>query len=166
MTSSNITGNNPPGRMISAIIKTGLLAGTLDICAAFLYSYIKRSVSPQTVLQYICKVAFGKDGFTDPSAQTIIGLLVHFSIAMGWTILFFIIYRALKLAALNRILTGILYGLFVWTMMNVLILPWWNNKPFVFNAESSTINALILILAIGMPLSFMAYSYFSKRTNQ
>jgi len=44
--------------------------------------------------------------------------------------------------------------------------PLWSGKAFVFNPESSTINAIILILAIGMPLSFIASQYYSKQQNQ
>ena len=43
--------------------------------------------------------------------------------------------------------------------------PLWSYKPFVFKPESSTINAIILILAIGLPLSFIAQQYYSKNKN-
>lgn len=165
MANINNSNNKHPGAPFSTIIKAGLLAGTLDICLAFLYSYIKRGTDPATVLQYISKVALGKTTIAGPTISTLSGLLIHFLIAMAWTILFFILYRWLNLARLNKMVTGILYGLFVWAMMNVLILPLWNNKPFVFNAESATINALILIAAIGMPLSFIAHNYYSKKNN-
>jgi len=161
---STITNSKdkPAGVPVSLIIKAGLLVGALDICFAFLYSYIRSGTTPQTVLQYISKVAFGKTTFTDPTMQAITGLLVHFTIALVWTVLFFILYRYLKLAKQNKIITGIVYGLVVWAAMNMIILPLWNNKPFVFNAESSSINALILIVAIGVPLSFLAHKYYSR----
>jgi uncharacterized membrane protein YagU involved in acid resistance len=149
----------------STIIKAGLLAGALDICFAFLYSYIKRGTDPATVLQYISKIALGKTAFTDPVVSTISGLLIHFTIAMAWTILFFILYRWLNLIRLNKIVTGILYGLIVWAMMSIVILPLWNNRSFVLNFESASINALILIAAIGLPLSFIAHHYYSKKNN-
>ena len=151
---------------VSTVIKAGLIAGTLDICSAFLYSYIKRGTSPTTVLQYLAKFVFGKETITDTTLQSITGLLIHFLIAMGWTILFFILYPRLNFMRINKILTGIVYGLFVWTIMNVVLLPLWSGKAFVFNPESSTINAIILILAIGMPLSFIASQYYSKQQNQ
>ncbi len=147
--------------LISTILKAGLLAGTLDICSAFIYSYIK-DVTPERVLQYISKTALGKDTFTDPTVLWVSGLLIHYCIAMGWTIIFFLLYPRLNLIKLNRILTAVIYGLFVWTMMNVVILPIHNHKSFVFKPEGSTVNAIILILAIGMPLSFFAHSFYSR----
>lgn len=165
MATLNNSNSKSPGAPFSRIIKAGLLAGILDICFALMYSYFKRDTDPATVLQYISKVAFGKTTITDPTILTISGLLVHFTIAMGWTILFFILYRWLNLVRLNKIVTGILYGLFVWAMMSIVILPLWNNRPFAFNLESSSINALILIVAIGLPLSFIAHHYYSKKNN-
>jgi hypothetical protein len=156
---------NHPAPPVSIIIKAWLIAGTLDISLAFLYSSLKRGTSPATVLQYISKVVFGKTTLTDPVILAITGLVIHFAIAMAWTILFFIVYRSLGLVRINKIVTGMLYGLLVWTIMNILVLPLWNNKPFVFNPESSTINAVILIVAIGMPLSFIAHQYYSKKNN-
>jgi len=152
----------------SVVIKAGLIAGTLDILSAFLYSYIKRGTTPETVLQYISGVAFGKTAFSSPVMASICGLLVHFAIAMSWTILFFILYRAFNLARLNksdsyRIVTGIVYGIFIWAMMSMVILPLWNNKPYIFNAESAWINALILIVAIGLPLSFIFNKYYTRK---
>jgi len=47
--------NKVTGLPVSTIIKAGLLVGALDICFAFLYSYIKRGATPQTVLQYISR---------------------------------------------------------------------------------------------------------------
>jgi uncharacterized membrane protein YagU involved in acid resistance len=114
------------------------------------------------VLVYVSKVALGKTTFTDTGLQQITGLLVHFAIAISWAVLFFVLYRYIKLMRLNKMVTGIVYGLVVWTVMNRLLLPLWNNKPFVFNAESATINVLILIMAIGLPLSFMAHRYYSN----
>ena len=166
MTTITPPGNTPPGPGIPTIIRAGLLAGTLDICSAFIYSYIKRGTAPQTVLQYVSKVALGKTTFSDPTVQAITGLLVHFTIAMSWAFIFFILYRNLKWMRQNKILTGILYGLLVWTVMNVILLPLWNHKPFVFNPENSTINALILIVAIGLPLSFIAHRHYSKKGDQ
>ena len=164
----NLTNNStskPAATVIATIIKAGLLAGTLDISFACLYSYIKRGTNPAMVLQYISKVVFGQTTITNPVILNITGLLIHFAIAMCWTILFFIVYRRFNLIRLNKIITGILYGLLVWAVMNIVILPLWNHKAFVFKAESSSINAVILIAAIGLPLSFIAHRYYSKKEN-
>jgi hypothetical protein len=158
-TGSNIKASGKNGLVI---LKAGLLAGSLDISLAFLYSYINRGSSPAAVLRYISKVALGKTSITSPAMSALAGLLVHFAIAFAWTILFFSLYSILKLMKLHKIVTGIVYGLFVWAMMNMVILPLWNQSSFVFKPESA-VNAVILILAIGIPLSFIAHGYYTKK---
>ncbi|MEO7306280.1 MAG: hypothetical protein ABIR78_13080 [Ferruginibacter sp.] len=147
----------------SLILKAGLLSGTLDILSACLYSYIKKGTAPTLILQSISKVALGKTTYTNPTVLAITGLLVHFAIAFSWTVIFFFLYSRAKLMRQNRMLTAIIYGIFVWAMMSMVILPLWNNKPFVFKAENASISAMILVIAIGLPLSFIAHNHYSKK---
>ncbi|MEO6253065.1 MAG: hypothetical protein ABIO79_07160 [Ferruginibacter sp.] len=160
---STASSNRVMGFPCSIIIKAGLLAGTLDILSACLYSYIKNDTAPAKVLQYISKVVFGKTTFTDLAVLIITGLLVHFAIAFAWTLIYFFLYSRIKLMRQNSMLTAIIYGLFVWAMMSMVILPLWNNKPFVFKAENALISAMILVIAIGLPLSFIAHNHYSKK---
>ncbi len=157
--------NSQPGRTHSApvILKAGLLAGTLDILSAFTYYYIKTGKNPLNVLTYVSNTALGKETFSSTAVQQLTGLLVHFAIAFGWTVLFFLLYPRLKFLQANRIITAVLYGSFVWSMMNLVILPVWNHKMFQYKGETTIVNWLILIVAIGMPLSFIASSHWQKR---
>jgi len=148
--------NKQTGFPVKLVFKAGLFAGLLDISCAFIYSYIKRGTSPTTVLKFIAEKVFGKDVFTNDMLLSITGLLIHFTIAMFWAFVFFMFYRNLKLMRSNTIVTGIMYGLFVWVMMNVILLPAWDNKVYEFNGAASIISAVILIIAIGLPLSYNA----------
>lgn len=145
------------------ILKAGLLAGTLDITCAFVYSYIKRGTYPSTVLKFIAEKVFGEATFTNAALQNITGLLIHFTIAMFWTFVFFKLYDKIQFLRSNTIITAILYGLFVWLMMNVVLLPAWDKKAFVFNAVPSIISAAILMIAIGLPLSIIARRHYRKK---
>ncbi len=144
------------------ILKAGLLAGSLDIICAFVYSYIKRGTYPTTVLKFIAEKVFGEAAFTNTALQNITGLLIHFTIAMFWTFVFFKLYDKIKFMQSNTIITAILYGLFIWLLMNVVLLPAWDKKAFVFNAMPSIISAAILIVAIGLPLSIIARRHYRK----
>ncbi len=148
------------------IFRAGLLASTLDILSAFLYYYVKSGKNPLNVLNYVSKVALGQNGFPGSRLQQVSGLLVHFIIAFGWTILFFILYPRLKWLQINTFLTALVYGSFVWAMMNVVMLPLWNNKAFEFKGETTIVNWLILVVAIGMPLSFIASRHYHQRNDQ
>jgi hypothetical protein len=69
----------------------------------------------------------------------------------------------LNLLAWNRVLTGIVYGLFIWVIMNRVVVPLSNASTGAFNLKQAFIAALILIGAIGLPLSFIANFFYSGK---
>ena|SRR3989337_2866371 len=145
------------------IALAGLLVGSLDIIAALVNFYINTGKDPLIVLKYIASAMFGKSGFSDGNAMAAWGLLLHFLIAFIWTILFFLIYPKLKLLSWNRIITGILYGILIWIMMNRVIVPVSKASTGPFDLKQAIIAVLILIAAIGIPLSFIAHRYYTVR---
>ena len=145
------------------IVLAGLLVGSLDIIAALVQFYIKTGKDPLIVPKYIASAVFGKSAFSGNSMMVTWGFLFHFLIAFTWTILFFLIYPKLRLLSWNRIVTGILYGIFIWIMMNQLVVPLTKISAGEFNLKQAIIAVLILIGAIGLPLSFMAHRYYSLR---
>lgn len=144
------------------IVLAGLLVGSLDITAALVQFYIKTGKDPLIVLKYIASAVFGKSAYSSGNVMAVWGLLLHFLIAFIWTILFFLIYPKLRLLSWNRVVTGILYGIFIWIMMTQLVVPMTKVSAGAFNLKEAIIAVLILIGAIGLPLSFMAHRYYSR----
>ena len=93
----------------------------------------------------------------------IAGLVLHYIIAFAFTIFFFLLFPKGKALSKNKILTGTLYGIFVWMIMNLVVVPLSSigKRPFVF--VSVLVNVLILIVCIGIPLSFMANKFYKKQ---
>ncbi len=149
---------------LKTIVLAGLLVGSLDIIAALVQFYIKTGKDPLIVLKYIASAIIGKDAYPGGNKMAAMGLLLHFLVALAWTLFFFLIYPKLKLLSVNRVLTGIVCGIFIWAMMSYVILPMTKVPPGgAFNLKQATISALILIGAIGLPLSFMAYKYYKGK---
>ena len=145
------------------VILSWLLVGSLDITAAFINYYSRTGKDPRIVLNYIASAVFGDKAYNGSNAMQGYGLLFHFIVAFAWTLLFFLIYPKLKLYRFNRILVAIIYGIVIWLTMNLAIVPLTKaaTGPIVF--KQALIGAAILIAAIGVPLSFIAYR-FSRRT--
>ena len=144
------------------ILLSGLLVGSLDIIAALVQFYSKTGKDPLIVLKYIASAVFGKSAFSENS-MAVWGLLLHFLIAFIWTIFFFLIYPKLKLLSWNRIVTGIIYGIFIWIIMTQVVVPISKATAGAFNIKNAIIAVLILIAAIGIPLSFIAHRFYSIR---
>jgi hypothetical protein len=145
------------------ILQAGLIVGTLDILSAFIYYYIKSGKTNFLVIfKFIASGLFGKAAGDGGVAMILAGLILHYAIAFSFTIFFFWLYPKMNVLSKNRIVTGIVYGLFVWAVMNLVVVPLSNTVHRPFKIEGALINMGILIVCIGLPLSFMANAFFRK----
>jgi len=145
---------------LSLIIRAGLLAGTLDGLAASLNFYISNGKNPIIVFQYIASAVFGKTAYADTIVYGLLGILFHYMVAFGWTILFMFTYPRLSVLRKNVFVTAVLYGLFVWIMMNMIVVPLTRIPVVPITIESALTQASILVVAIGLPLSWLASRYY------
>jgi hypothetical protein len=143
------------------ILLSGLLIGLMDGTAAVVSSYVTRGVTPAGVFRYVASGVFGKDAFTGGLPMAAAGLLFHFIIAMGWTVLFFLLYPRLRFLSWNKFIIGILYGLFVWLAMQAIVLPLSNvpNSGFP-NLSQAYVGILIHMFIVGVPISLLAHRYY------
>lgn len=143
-------------RTTSAILKTGLIAGSLDILLAFADAWLSWGVAPMRVLQFIASGLLGNSALEPSYGTALLGLAIHYCIALSWTLLFFVIYRRYKNIVRSPFLQAVLYGLLVWSVMNLLILPLTYVPPSDFQWHIVIKGMAILIIAIGMPLMHFA----------
>jgi len=149
---------------VSLLIKGWLLVGTLDIIAAIIQTLMAGG-SITKLMQYIASGVFGTAAFEGGMTYAVLGLAFHYLVAFGWSFLFLLVYPKLPFALKHRLLTGIAYGAFVWFMMNRIVLPLSNVSVRPFDPVRSLIAAAVLIVAIGIPLSFLASGYNSKKNS-
>ncbi|MEW6195565.1 MAG: hypothetical protein AB1521_10455 [Bacteroidota bacterium] len=145
----------------TTIIRTGLLAGTLDILCALIQFYIRTGRNPVVVLKFIASGVFGETAFNGGVEMAIAGLFFHFVIAFIWTIFFFLLYPKISFLSKNKFMTGFAYGFFVWIIMTRVVLPLSNTPKIPFNISQAAIAILILVFAVGLPISIMANKYYS-----
>ncbi len=152
--------------VLKPLIITGLIAGTLDGLAACIMYIISFGKDPMNVFRYIASGAFGADAFTGGIPMAIWGILFHYVIAFGWTILFFWLAIRFSILATRWIIYGIVYGIFVWAMMNLVVVPL-SLVPMKSGGREwfgMIKAALVLIMCIGLPVSYSAKRHLSKRT--
>lgn len=138
-----------------------LIAGTLDLSAAAIQTLIAGR-DPLMMLKFIASGVFGTDAFAGGNGFAMAGALFHYVIALIWTVLFFLLYPRWKFLQKNIWLSGVVYGLLVWLVMNRIVLPLSNTPPIPFTIKGALISSAILILAIGIPLSLMARKYYNR----
>jgi len=146
------------------ILRAWLLVGTMDILAAFILVYARTAkLMMAGILKFIASGLFGKQALSGGRKMILAGFIIHYIIAFIFTIFFFGIFPKIKFLSVNRIISGILYGIFVWSVMNLIVVPLSGVPPRPFNVTSAVINITILIIAIGIPLSFMANAFYKKQ---
>jgi hypothetical protein len=174
--------------MFRTISLTALLTGTLDITAAIIKFYIDTNRSavlkltsdqeagpvsfitflthggPDRIFKFIARGIFGNDVTTDGTLMIIWGIVFHFMIAFLFTAFLFLIYPKVVRWIKNKFLVGIFYGLFIWAIMNLVVLPLSRlPDPKSFDITQALIGALILICMIGIPIALIAHKYYSSR---
>lgn len=152
-------GSKDPFR---SILLAGFVAGSLDIIAACLQFYIKTGRGPGPVLRYIASGVFGRKAFAGGMPMAAWGLFFHFVIAFLFTLFFFWIYPRINILSRNRVITGLVYGIFVWVMMNRVIVPLSSVPQSPFVLKQAIIATLILMFCIGLPISLITGKYYSQ----
>jgi len=155
------TGRTQP-KLIKTILTTGLIAGTLDITAASIQTLIYGR-DPVRMYKFIASGVFGAEALAGGAFFAVCGFIFHYCIATGWVAFFFWLYPRVKFLSANRIVAGFVYGGFVWFMMNRVVLPLSNTPPIPFKVMPSLIGLSILIVAIGLPTSFLAARFFKDQ---
>ncbi len=144
-----------------ALLFGTLTVGILDILDAFIFFGL-RGATPTGVLHAIAAGVLGRDAARAGGIPTaILGLGLHFVIAFGVTATFFFVSRRIPALARKPFLYGPLYGLLVFFIMNLLVIPlsaidkplWPPRLP----ATGSLINALLIhAVGVGLPAAWFA----------
>lgn len=150
------------------ILKAWLIVGTLDICSAFIWAYLAKERMPQDVLMGIGRFVVGTeihryDILANEGLMVGLGLFIHYVIAFCWTILFFLAWPKIPLLQGDPVLVGMLYGAVIWIVMNLGVRPlrMMAFPPFTFKGVA--IDAAILMIAIGIPLSIIIGNYYRNK---
>lgn len=145
------------------ILLAGLVAGVLDGLAAVISTYIASGKGPEVVWKFVASGVFGsKTAFAGGTEMVMAGLIFHMIIAMIWAVIFYFIYPVIKKAGLNKIIVGILYGIFVWIGMNLIVVPLSNTPSIPQTVTGMLKGAAILMVCIGLPISLIIGSYFDS----
>ena len=144
-----------PANPLVVILITSLIAGTLDGLAAI---FILAKGEAALVFKYIASAIYGNAAFAGGAGMVYTGVFFHYLIAACFTILFFIMYGFIPLVRKSLYLVTILYGVFIWVVMNLLVLPITQVRNII-TLEGALKNILILIVCVTLPIVLISYRY-------
>ena len=141
-----------PTSSSKAIVWAGLIAGALDITAAFVvYGFF--GATPLRILQGIASGLLGSRAFEGGIATAALGLLCHFTIAFGAATVFFLLSRKLPFLTRQFVLAGVLYGIAVYFFMGRVVIPLSRVHRNPFSFKMMIIGVTIHIVCVGLPIS-------------
>jgi len=107
---------------VFAILVGGLIAGALDISYAVGFS-AWRGVAPSRVLQSVASGLLGAPAYQGGTATAVLGLVLHFLMMLLIAALFYVASRRLRFMTRQPIIWGVLYGIVVYAVMNLVVIP-------------------------------------------
>ena len=154
---------SPLSPATKTILLVTLVAGTLDIISALIfYGYVFSNVGAGRILRGIASVLLGKKAFEGGWATALLGLAMHYCIAASFVILYFLIFPFIPFLKKYKIASGILYGILVWTIMNLAVLPLVAHRSYHFKLLAVVRDMAILLYTIGLPISLLISRHYSK----
>lgn len=148
---------------IRTILLITLIAGTLDLLSAFTHIYIKTGHIANRMFHYIAGGVLGLERSMQGGVGVVLlGIFIHYLIAFLFTLFFFLIYPKVPVLRKNRYVSGIVYGLFVFVMMNYVVLPLTALPYQPPHFPDAFVGVVMLPLIVGLPIAIGAYRYYNN----
>jgi hypothetical protein len=154
----NVTFNTSQpvyNRMVKTISSAGFTAGLLDALGAIMiYCVIAGKLSVKTLFQFIASGVAGPSAFEGGWSMAAYGLFWHFVIALIFAAIYYIIASRIRFLRTQPVLSGLLYGAFIWLTMNMVIVPLSAIPPRSFVVSTASILDIFWhLFFIGIPIA-------------
>jgi hypothetical protein len=148
---------------VFAILVGGFIAGVLDITYAIVFSGF-RGVPALRVLQSVAGGLLGAAAFDGGLPTAVLGLFLHFFIAFSAAAIFYAASRRLPFLTRQAVLSGVLYGVVIYGVMNLIVLPLSAYpRKVTFTPLSLAINLFVHMFFIGLPIALAARKALGAR---
>jgi uncharacterized membrane protein YagU involved in acid resistance len=136
-----------------AVVVGGSIAGALDILFAISYAGYN-GMAPSRLLQTVASGLLGEAAFSGGTATAAAGLLLHFAMAYVWAAIFVAAARRLPLLTRQPVLSGIVFGVMVFFIMRLVVLPLSAFPyPVSFKPLGTVLDLLSHTLLFGVPIA-------------
>jgi hypothetical protein len=139
-----------------AVLRIGLIAGTLDIGENLIFNAF-RHITPAMVFQYIASGLTGSWAFHAGAASIVLGVAIHYTIAIVWTALFYFASWRMTILVRHPVVCGLAYGALVYLVMNFVVLPLTQvpRAPAAMTLASRVSGVLALLFCFGLTVALL-----------
>ncbi len=141
--------------VLKAIIVGAIVAAFLDLLDPIVF-YGLRGVAPIKIPQSIASGILGRAAYSGGLRTALLGLAAHLFIALVWTTIFVLAARVLPILTQHAVISGLLYGVFIYAVMYGLVLPHTNLFPRSHPTTAVLINSIAaMVFLVGLPISLV-----------
>jgi hypothetical protein len=142
------------------VLWIGLVAGTLDISENIIFNAF-RHITPYMIFQYISSGLIDGHSFSMGAASVVLGVGIHYTIAMTWTVIFYLLSRKILILTRHAAISGIIYGGVVYIIMNFVVLPLTRapHARAAMTVASRVSGVLALLFCIGLTISLLVKKF-------
>jgi hypothetical protein len=140
-----------------AILYGTLVVGTLDALDAIVFFGIRSGAQPIRIFQGIASGLLGPAARQGGLRTAAIGVGLHYFIAFGIVATYFLVSRRVTLLTRHPVVCGMLYGLVVYGVMNLVVIPLSKiGGPTMPPAPVLANGVLIHLFGVGLPAALFA----------
>ncbi|HEY2064521.1 MAG TPA: hypothetical protein VGG84_01070 [Gemmatimonadaceae bacterium] len=146
---------------IRRALLAGATVGVLDGLAAVLFYTGALHVPPARIFQGIGRALLGMAAFTGGTSTALLGLAMHFGVAIGWAVVYAVLYsRSPALSQMTRttggaLAVGAVYGAFVDLAMTFVVVPLTRIGPSHSPASIFVAMLVIHMVVVGPPIALI-----------
>jgi hypothetical protein len=141
--------------MLQAIFWGGALCAILDGFAATLH-FGARGIKPVRLWQGVASGLMGSAAFDRGWVTAALGLLLHSLIAMTASAVFTLMSHYLPVLETNYFVSGPLYGVIVFLVMNMIVVPLSKRPKTQRSWQDVAIQVVIHMFFVGLPIAAVA----------
>ena len=139
---------------LSAVLLGGSIAGALDIIFAISFAAYN-GATPIRLLQTVASGLLGTAAFTGGVPVAALGLVLHFVMSFLWAGAFLLLAKLVPALTLHPLVSGIVFGAFVFLAMRLMVLPLSAFPyPVTFKPLATTLDLLSHTLLFGVPIAW------------
>jgi uncharacterized membrane protein YagU involved in acid resistance len=142
-------------KRVAWIVAGALVIGTLDAAYAIIF-WGMRGVGPIRIFQSIAAGLLGRAAFSGGLGTEALGLALHYLIALGIVVVYWIASRSLPLLTRRPILCGAIYGILVYLFMNYVVIPLSATSRSRFLLSWVVWSVIVHAFLIGVPAALFA----------
>jgi uncharacterized membrane protein YagU involved in acid resistance len=135
-----------------AVLVGGLTAGALDILDPIVF-YWFRGVTPIQILQSVATGLLGREAYSGGWATAVLGLVCHVLIALTAATVYVVVSRRLSVLRRRPWICGPLFGLAVFAVMRLVVLPLSAASPGALGGWALVNQLFAHTVLVGLPIA-------------